>query len=64
MWPVARLVFCDKAECLDGFATRAKDAMIDLMRQCLDKRVVANYYFGPKTLWPASWRDKGGQQEG
>eukprot|EP00435_Cladocopium_sp_Y103_P022040 s1813_g5.t1 len=54
-----QLVFCDKAECLDGFAARAQDSMIDLMRQCLDKRVVANYYFGPKTLWPASWGDKG-----
>ena len=30
-----RLVFCDKAECLDGFAAKATDDMIDLMRRQL-----------------------------
>ncbi|CAK9103044.1 unnamed protein product [Durusdinium trenchii] len=55
-YDVKQLVFCDRAECLDGFAGRASDDMIDLMRQCLDKRVVANYYFGQRTLWPHSWK--------
>ncbi|CAK9043761.1 Protein NO VEIN (Protein EMBRYO DEFECTIVE 2597), partial [Durusdinium trenchii] len=62
-YDVKQLVFCDRAECLDGFAGRASDDMIDLMRQCLDKRVVANYYFGQRTLWPHSWRRRGGRSE-
>lgn len=30
-----RLVFADKAECLDGFSGRVEDDLIDLMRQRL-----------------------------
>lgn len=52
---VNQLVLQDPAECLDGFSQNAEDAAIDLMRECLDKRVVANYYFGSQTLFPASW---------
>ncbi|CAJ1374477.1 unnamed protein product [Effrenium voratum] len=56
-YKVSQLVYKDAAECLDGFSANASDELIDLMRQTLDKRVVANYYFSAKTLWPASWQE-------
>ncbi|CAE7038237.1 unnamed protein product [Symbiodinium sp. CCMP2592] len=52
---VNQLVLQDPAECLDGFSKNAEDAAIDLMRERLDKRVVANYYFGKQTLFPTTW---------
>ncbi|OLP79848.1 hypothetical protein AK812_SmicGene39802 [Symbiodinium microadriaticum] len=55
---VKQLVFQDRAECLDGFNQNAGDDVIDLMRERLDKRVVANYYFGDKTLFPTTWARK------
>ncbi|CAE7263122.1 NOV [Symbiodinium natans] len=55
-YSLSQLVFSDRAECLDGFSSNARDDAIDLMRGCLGKRVVANYYFGQQTLWPASWK--------